>query len=189
MELIKKHYQLIISYGIILFGIIVFSAILIIKPSRTVLEEAHTYDQQPKLKSIEFPFSQTVKSPGDNLSFIELRFGDDSINQYQYTITASYESTPFFNHTYNDEISNIVRIPMDPSIITPTQDGTITIRIDCNNTCNDAHMEFYNIDNTQTIKTLFGLRKVDYGLLWYGLFPIAIGFTLLPLAKGNSKHV
>lgn len=188
MELIKKNYQLIISCGFILFGFVVFIAILIVKPSRTILEETYTYNQKPELKTVEFPFSQSIKIPNNNPSFIELRFGDDSINQYQYTITAINESTPFFNHVYNDELSNIVRIPIDYSIIKSAQDNNITIRIDCENNCEKAKLELYDIDGMQTIKTLYGIQKVDYGLLWYGLFPIAIGLTLLPLTKRGDKN-
>lgn len=188
MELIKKHYQTIISYGIILFGIVVLIAIFIVKPSRTILEEAYTYNQKPELTTIEFPFLQTLKVPNNKPSFIELRFGNDSINQYQYTITATYESTLFFNHVYDGEISNIIRIPIDYSIVDPVQDNNITIRIDCSNACKNTQLELYSINGAQTIKTLYGFQKVDYGLLWYGLFPIAIGLTLLPLTKKGVKY-
>ena len=187
MEIIRNHYQSIISYGIILLGLIVTIILLVIRPSRIVLTEAYTYNQKPELQSIKLPFSQTIEFPEDNPSFIELRFGDDSINQYQYTVTATYESTPFFNHTYNNEVSNIIRIPIDYSVIEPTPGHNIIIRIDCKETCEDIQLELYNINDTQTIKTLYGLRKADYGLLWYGLFPIAIGLTLLPLTKKGSK--
>ena len=187
MDIIKNRYQRLISYGIVLFGILVFFIILFIKPSRIILEEAYNYDQKPEVKNITFPFSQIIKTPNNSPSFIELRFGHDSINKHQYAITATYESILFFNHVYKDEVSNIVRIPIDNSIIAPVPNNNIIISIDCINTCENTKMELYNIEGAQTIKTFYGLRKVDYGLLWYGLFPIAIGFTLLPLTKKGSK--
>ena len=55
MELIKKHCQSIISYGIILFGVIALIAILIVKPSRTILENAYIYKQKPE-PTYEFRF-------------------------------------------------------------------------------------------------------------------------------------
>ncbi|MBR3137741.1 hypothetical protein IKG41_00075 [Candidatus Saccharibacteria bacterium] len=188
METIKKHHKAIIAYTIIAFGIFALIAILIVKPSRIILEEAYSFNQKPKLKTIEFPFSQTVNVPDKKLSFLELRFEDDSINQYQYTVTTTYKSTPVFSHVYDNEISNIIRIPIDYSIIEPIEGGVFDIRIDCEGTCKNAKIELYDIDGTPTIKSLYGYQKVDYGLLWYGLFPIAIGLTLLPLTKRGGKH-
>ena len=188
MELIRKHYQSIISYGIIIFGTLTLATILIVKPSRTILEEAYSYNQKPKLTPIDFPFSQTIKTPDNNPTFVELRFGDDSINQYRYTVTATHKSIPFFNHTYENEASNIIRIPIDYSKIEPIQNSEITIHINCENVCTNTQFELYEINDEQTIKSLYGIQKIDYGLLWYGLFPITIGLTLLPLVNKRKKH-
>lgn len=188
MEIIKKNYQQFISYGLIVGGFLVLIAIFIIKPSRVALEETHAYDQKPKLTEIKFPFSQTIKVPENNLSFLEMRFGNDSIDQYQYTITATYESKLFFTHVYKNEYSNSVRIPIDYSIIEPTQGNTIIVTIDCKDACKNVRFDLYDFDNTQTLKTLYGFQKFDYGLFWYGLFPITIGMTLLPLVERKRKH-
>lgn len=186
MELIKKYYQKFISYGLITFGVIIFMAILVIRPSRLILQETDNYNQKAELKSVNFPFSQSIKIPAENISFLELRFGNDSINQYQYTITATHESNIIFSHTYINEISNIVRIPIDATIkLNPYE--TIDIKIDCKEDCKKAKFDLYNIDSKESVETLYGFRKTDFGLLWYGLFPVTLGFTLLPLIKKGKK--
>ena len=188
MELIKKNYQQFISYGLIIIGLLVLITTIIIKPTRIVLEETHTYDQKPKLTEMKFPFSQTIKVPDNKLSFLELHFGNDSIDQYQYTITATYESKVFFTHTYKKEYSSNVRIPIDYSIVEPTQGNTISIDINCEDTCKNVQFDLYDSDGTKSIKALYGFQKINYGPFWYGFFPIAIGLTLLPLAKKRNAH-
>ena len=129
---------------------------------------------------------QSVKIPAQNVSFLELRFGNDSINQYQYTIIATHGSDIIFSHAYTDEISNIVRLPINIATYNPGE--TIDIKIECNKSCKNVKFELYNIDNKKTVETLYGSRKIDYSLLWYGLFPIVLGFTLLPLTNKGEKH-
>lgn len=188
MDLIRNHYRQIISYGLIFFGIAILIAILIVRPSRQFLEETDTFTQKPETNIITFPYKQFVKIPDQTLSFLELRFGNDSINQYSYDITASFKSTTLFSHTYQNETSNIVRIPIDYSIIDLSPGEEILITISCNESnCKNAKFDLYNSDKEHKLKTLYGYRKPDYGLLWYGLFPIVFGLTLAPLTKEGKK--
>lgn len=188
MDLIKNHYKQVISYGLIFFGIIILIIILIAHPSRQVLEEADTFTQKPETNKIEFPYKQFVKIPDQKVSFFELHFGNDSINQYSYDITASFGSTTLFSHTYQNETSNIVRIPIDYSIIDLSPNEKISITINCKESnCDNAKFDLYNIDKEYKLKTLYGYKKTDYSLLWYGLFPIVFGLTLAPLAKESKK--
>lgn len=181
MEVIKKYYQKVISYGLIAFGIIVFALILILKPSRTILKEANDYSQGI-LTNVDFPFIQQIKTPGEKLSFLEIRFGDDSINQYHYNVSVIHGKEVLFNHAYINETSNIIRAAVEDTKLTP--DEPIEIKIDCESSCEDVKFNLHEDSGEEkTLLVLYGFRKMDYGLLWYGLFPIAAGLTLFPLIK------
>ena len=188
MELIKKNFQTIISYGLIIVGIILLCVIVILHPTRIILKETTRYAAEPSLETVNFPFTQTIIIPEEKLSFIELRFGDDSIKQCNYNITATNNSETIFNHEYINNYSNIVRIPIDYSTTTLTPNNHIDIKITPKNSCNDIKFEQFNIDNQKIIKALYGFQKTDFGLIWYGLFPVAMGLTLLPLTKRGKKN-
>lgn len=181
MELIKNSYKKLISYGLIVAGIIIFILIMVVRPSRTVLEEIDNHTQKSELINVDFPFIQHVKIPEGKLSFLEIRFGDDSINQYQYVITATYESEILFEHTYVDEVSNIIRVPIVDPPVELVPDKNIEISIDCQGDCSDVKFKLHNSE--EELEILYGIYKRDLGLLWYGLFPIVLGLTLLPLTK------
>ena len=181
MELIKKHYKKIISYGLIVFGIIVLAVIFITRPTKVVFENLYNYSASPTLSKIKFPFSQDIHITKNNPSFIELRFEDDSINQYQYTITLTHGSDVIFEHHYADEISNIVRFPVSDADL--KIDDTVNLKIQCTNKCENAKIALYDADGEKRPKTLIAFQKQDISFYWYGMFPIVVGLALLPLSK------
>lgn len=185
MELIKKHYQKIIAYGLIILGIIAFFLVLIIKPPKIVLQDVHDYTGSPSLSNVSFPLNYEVKIASDNAIFIQLLFGDDSINLYDYNVTVTNKDQVVFEHLYDNETSNIIRLPLDEAI--PNQGDTLSITIDCKEDCKDVKMELYDIDGQKIPRLLEGYQKRDLGFFWYSAFLIAVGLTLLPLAKERKK--
>lgn len=184
MELIKKHYKKIIAYGLIILGAIAFIGIFIIRPQKLSVQEAFNYDSTPTVSKITFPFSQDITILNPSPSYIEIYFGDDSINDYKYTIIASHNEETLYEHTYINEKSNVVRLPIDNSNLSPND--IVTVRISCNETCDKTKFELYDTENGPIPKIIIASYKTDYRYFWYATFLIVIGLTLTPLTKGKQ---
>ena len=185
MELIKKHYQKIICYGLIFLGIIALMFTIIARPQKTSVTEAYDSNADPRLIGISFPFSQEIPITATPIDYLELYFGDDSINNYEYTISVTKEHETLFEHTYIDETSNIIRIPLTEANLTPN--SNITLQISCSHSCPNTQFELYKTKNSQSLKTVIVSHSTDYRYFWYSIFPILIGLTLIPLTKEQHK--
>ena len=181
MGLIKKHFQKIIAYGLIILGVIAFILVLIVQPPKLVLKDSYDYQGTPSLSHVSFPLSYDVQIMSDDASFIQLIFGDDSINEYSYTITVSNDEEKVFEYTYEDEPSNIIRLPLHEN--PPKKGDTISIDITCNDCAKDAKIYLYDVDGKQLPRLTEGYYKKDFTYYWYGAFLIAVGLTLIPLIK------
>ena len=184
MGIIKQHYKKIISIGLIIFGLIILIIIIVVRPTKTIFKEVYNYNQPPTLTNIDFPFSQDIQISSSDLSFLEIRFEDDSINQYQYTITITHNSDILFEHTYIDEKSNIIRLPLDTKNL--KNNDIITFNINCLTSCKNAKINLYETEDGKHPKVLLVYHKSDISLFWYSIFPIALGLTLIPLS-GEKK--
>ena len=181
MELVKKHYKKIISYGLVVFGIMILAAIFIIRPSRIIFKEIYNYPATPEISKINFPLLETITIDNPDLSFIELRFEDESINQYQYKITLAHDSETLFEHQYANEISNIIRMPISNENL--ASGDKIQLKLQCVDHCENAKIAMYDIDGEKHPKILTASYKPDISFYWYGFFPIVVGLTLLPFSK------
>lgn len=181
MEVIKKNHKKIVSYTLIILGIIALIIIAIIRPIKPFPKEIYNYNLSPKLSEINSSLAQNITIPDSNPAFLELRFEDDSINQYSYTITLAHNSEIIFEHLYNNEQSNIIRIPT--SEVNLQKDDVVNLEINCIDSCKNAKINLYDIDGKLYPKILIAYYKQDISLYWYGVFLITVGFTLLPLSK------
>ena len=185
MGLIKNHYQKIISYGLIAIGLLSAFFVFILKPQRAATQELYNYGSDSTLTKISFPYSKQIPITVSNIDYIEIVFGDDSINQHEYSISASKENETLFEHAYINEQSNAVRIPLSSSNLQPSDN--ITIQITCRSSCNDVYFTTYNTKDGAFPKAFLVSSRNDYRYLWYSAFLVAIGLTLIPLIKEKKK--
>lgn len=186
MGLIKKHYQKILSFGLVIVGIIAFIFVLILHPQKVSVTEAYDSNTDPKLTEISFPFSQDIPINTAQIDYLEVYFGDDSINNYEYTVSVTKNHETLFEHTYTDETSNIIRIPLAEINLVPNND-IITLQISCDHSCSNTQFELYGTKDSSSLKTLIFSHSTDYRYFWYSIFPILIGLTLIPLTKEYHK--
>ncbi len=188
MGLVKKYYQKIIVYGLIALGVLAFVLVLIIQPPKLVLKDFYDYQGTPTLSDVSFPLSYDVQITSDDASFIQLIFGDDSINEYSYTITVSNGDEKVFEYTYEDEPSNIIRLPLHEN--PPKKGDTISINITCDDCAKDAKIYLYDVNGQQLPRLTEGYHKRDFSYYWYSAFLIVVGLTLMPLLKekNEKKH-
>ena len=185
MELIKKYYQKIITYGIIVIGLLSALFVFVLKPQRSVTQELYNYNSNPTLTKISFPYSQQIPISVSNLDYIEIVFSDDHINKYQYTISAHKDSDILFKHTYINEHFNAVRIPLSNTGLQPTD--VVTIQVSCETLCNNISFVTYNTEDGLLPKIFLVSNHTDYRYLWYTAFLITVGLTLIPLTKETKE--
>ena len=186
MGLIKKYHKKIITYSFFLLGVLSIIIIFLLHPQKTSIQTSLNYDSmESELTEISFPFIQDIPINTTNPDYLELYFGDDSINNHDYTITASQNNQTLFQHTYINEQSNIIRIPTADNNLQPND--TVTIRISCEDSCPNTQFKLYDIDHHPTLKTAQASHSADYRYYWYSLFLIVIGLTLIPFTKENKQ--
>lgn len=185
MGLIKKHYQKIISYGLIALGALLIIFTLIRQPQKMSIQEIYDHNNEPTLSKISFPYSIEISTTTDKISYIELYFGDDSINQHKYTVSVLKDSKSLFEHTYINEESNIVQLPLVESDVKPNDN--IVINISCKDSCENVKFELYDTPKGQLPKIGIASTSTDYRYLWLGSFLLAVGLTLYPLTKRTRK--
>ena len=180
MGLIKKHYQKIIAYGLVAIGIVFLLFSFITRPQKTTAQETYNFNTESELTNISFPYSLEIPTTASNIEYIELYFGDDSINKYEYDISVSKGTDTLFEHTYVNEQSNIIRLPIsEPS----SSDGNILIDISCTGTCHNVKFELYNTKGGQVPRTVVVSHSLDYRYFWYAGFALIVGLTLIPVIK------
>ena len=184
MGLIKKYHQQIISYGLIITGTLCLIILLIIRPSIIAGQELYSYGSESTMSKISFPFSFDITPSNPNTNYIEIQFGDDSINNHTYSVTATQKSKELFKHTYINESSNIIRLPM-PSETIDTNEA-ITIVFDCQKSCHDVNFDLYDTPNGFLPKILIGAPRTNLYFYWFAIFMITVGLTLLPFI--NKEH-
>lgn len=184
MELIKKSYQKIIAYGLIVMSILLVIATFIFRPQQPSTNEIYDYHTTPELIEISFPYSLNIPL-SSRTDYIELHFGDDSINNYTYTIAASKNSELIFSHDYKDEISNIVRIPLGETEF--ADDDRVDIQISCNEKCENVKFKLYRTDEGLLPKIAVATHKLNLYYLWFAWLLFIISLILLPLTKGDQK--
>lgn len=187
-----KNYKLIISYGFIFFGIITAITIIIVKPQKS--ETLFLYDSSSTSQTmpVSFPFEIQIKNKANNLNYVDFYLGNDSLNEYQYTLKLYDEAKIYFEHEYVNYNSNIIRIPITEGI---ELDKVLTLNIDCKQ-CKDVKFDLYKSvdtshiigDEENTLQIVEVGRSVNYGYIWYALLFVAIGLTLLPLAKESCNE-
>lgn len=185
MGLIKKHYKKIIAYGLIVLGVISFIFILVLHPQKTSVQELSNYNVDSEIKQVSFPFSQEVPIKSTAVDYIEFYFGDDSINNYSYTITASKADETLFEHIYTNEKSNIIRIPLGDFSFQPND--VVKVQISCNESCDNVKFKLYDTKDGSIPKIITSSHSTDYRYFWYSIFLAFVGLTLIPFTKGAKE--
>lgn len=186
MGLIKKYYQKIIVYGLITLGIIISIIIIIIRPQRVITQEIYNYNpESAEIEKITFPLLLKIPFKTSNIDYLELYFGDDSINNYSYIISATKNSESVFEHTYTNEQSNIIRIPLAGVEFKP--EDNLEVKISCLSSCSNAKFKMYDTKNGTYPRIVLVFHSVDYRYLWYAILSLLIGITLIPLTKDSKK--
>lgn len=178
-KLIKNYGAKIISYGLIILGIILLIAIAIIRPIKSFPKDAFDYPQNPELTTFSSPFSQSITITGSRPSYIEFRFEDDSIERHPYAVTLTHNSKTIFEYEYAGD--DTFRIPIDDKDL--KSDDTVDLEIKCLDSCKDVKINLYDVDGEKHPKILVASSGQDISLYWYGVFAIVVGLTLLPLSK------
>ena len=183
MGLIKKHYRAIISYSLIVIGVIIFIAILIIKPQQTFIKDADQFSKKDaETTKVELPFVQEYTLTASNPPFLEIYLGKDTtILDYNFQLSVKKDGAILFSHDYIHELSNIIRVPLPEDGL--SSGDILTITFSSSNT-SEVKLETYGNDN---LKILEANRRDNLSYCWYGVFAIVVGLTLLPLSKGERK--
>ncbi len=182
MEIVTKHIKSIISYGLIAFGILSCLFIFVKKPTKTDIVGTTKFDMIAPSSEISLPFSQEYELSNNSPLFLEVRFGDDSINKHSYTIRMNCNDEMLFEHTYTNEISNIIRLPLGKNI---DKGSKIVLSISCNDgACQDVRA----VQNEGKLNILEGVQKMDLRYYWYSAFIFTVGLTLLVFAKEEESH-
>lgn len=176
-----------ISYGFIVFGVITAIAIVIVKPQKSSMQFVYDSTSTAQTEPIEFPFEMKIENKAENLSYIDFYLGNDSLNKYQYDLKLYTGDKIYFEHEYTDYASNIIRVPVGEKI---ELGESLTLSIDCKQ-CKNVLFDLYGSDGKsyianneeKVLQTVEVGKSTNYGYLWYAALFIAIGFTLLPLAK------
>lgn len=186
MGLIKKHYQKIISYGLIIIGSLFLIILLIIRPQVISSKPIYDYNNEPENTKISFPFSQEITIGVPKIDHLELYFGDDSINKHEYTISIQQDSKTIFEHTYINEQSNIIQIPLSES--SPSSNDKITLNIVCEDNCNNVHMKLYDTEAGLSPKILAVFRITNLKYFWIAVFILTVGLILFIVVKEDNEE-
>lgn len=188
---IKRNWQKLFCYGLIMMGILLFMVVLIRKPYKS--NNNLLYPNNIKGEKIvgTFPLKQHVKVKDDNLYGMYLYFGTNEINKFPYEVTLKDTSGKvYFKHKFNlDYEPNIVY--MQFPLIKKSNNKEFVVTVDCES-CNNVKLNYLKkkkndsyIENVNdmTLRVSYDYYTKNNSYYWYSILSIVIGVTLLPLAK------
>ena len=192
---IKRNWQKLFCYGLIMMGILLFMVVLIVKPQKT--NNAYLYESKSKSQKrvSSFPLIQHIKVNQDNVYGLFLYFGDDDINKYPYRIVLKdTNNKEYFNHKFNrDYESNIVY--MEFPVIRNSKGTEFILTIDCEE-CSNVKLEYkkssedgsYMENSDKILGVSLNYYQKNNSFYWYSILSITIGLILLPLAKEENHE-
>lgn len=186
MELIKNNYQKIISYSLIIIGVIASAIIFLINPQQTAIQNLGSFNKKDsKITEVQLPFTQKYTLATTNPSFLELYLGENTtLINHKFQVSVKNQDEVIFEHKYTNEQSNIIRLPISGHNLNIGDGLLITIS---SQEISKTNLETYDTQDTQNLKILEAYQRNNYGYYWYTTFSIVIGLTLLPLSKGKRK--
>ena len=186
MELIRKNYQKIISYSLIIIGALFSIITLLINPQQTAMQNLSSFNNENlDVIETELPFSQNYTLTTTNPLFLELYLGEKTtLINHDFQISVKNQDRIIFEHKYTNEQSNIIRLPISEHNLKTGDNLSITLS---SQEASKTILETYNIQDNQSLKILEAYQRNNYSYYWYAVFLIAIGLTLLPLSRGKQK--
>lgn len=190
-QIVKKKYKIFICYGIILLAFLAFIVLLIKKPQAIVYHNVYAEDTSFSQEEVTFPLKEVVTVDIDNIQSLSLTIGDNTINNYSYQVSITdLDGNVYFVQDYDKYSSSSYYFPLNE--LKDLKENMLILEIDCADckgikaNLGKATDKAYISGIEKTLQISINNFKTNKQYYWYVFMLLAVGFTLLPLARSEE---